>query len=136
MQNLSMLLRAVTPKHNGDYRCINYLHSFRIENKVKSHKNVSKNNGYGHVKMSEEFDKILDVIKFRNPWIFSLLSMQIPHLYLKKYREAIVIPKKSTTTKISKYTVWGHCWFDSRKSKQDYTWGENCMKKFCKNLGG
>ena len=48
-------------------------------------------------------------------------------------------PKKSSTTEINKHTPSGyllftHCSFDKTKNKLDYYRGEDCMKKFCKDL--
>ena len=47
-------------------------------------------------------------------------------------------PKKTLTTKVnnhtaSSYSLFTHCSFDATK-KLDYYRGNNCMKKFCKNL--
>ena len=33
---------AVTSKHKGDFHCLNCLHYFRAENKLKSHEKVCK----------------------------------------------------------------------------------------------
>ena len=46
-------------KNNGDCSCINCLHSFRTENKLKSHENVCKNHAYCCVKVPEKFENIL-----------------------------------------------------------------------------
>ena len=43
----------------GNYYCINCLHSFETEKKLKSHENVCKIHDYFHVKMPEEFDNTL-----------------------------------------------------------------------------
>ena len=48
-------------------------------------------------------------------------------------------PEKSSTTEINKqtpsgYPLFTHCSFDEIKSKLDYYRGEDCMKKFCKDL--
>ena len=48
-------------------------------------------------------------------------------------------PEKSSTTEINKHTPSGyslftHCSFDKTKNKLDYYRGEDCMKKFCKDL--
>ena len=40
---LSALLHATTSKHKYDFYCLNCLHSFQTENKLESHKKVSKN---------------------------------------------------------------------------------------------
>ena len=48
-------------------------------------------------------------------------------------------PKESSTTKINKHTPSGyslftHCSFDKTKNNLDYYRGQDCMKKFCKDL--
>ena len=48
-------------------------------------------------------------------------------------------PNESSTTEINKHTPSGyslftHCSFDKTKNKLDYYRGQDCMKKFCKNL--
>ena len=53
--------------------------------------------------------------------------------YLKK------TPNESSTTEINKhvpsgYSIFTHCSFDQSKNKLDYYRGEDCMKKFCKDL--
>ena len=42
-KKISALLHGVTSKHKGDFYYLNCLHSFRTENKRKSHENVCKN---------------------------------------------------------------------------------------------
>ena len=56
-EKLSSLLQGVTSKNNGDYYFISCPHSFRTENKFKSHENMCKKYDYCHVKMPEEFGK-------------------------------------------------------------------------------
>ena len=48
-------------------------------------------------------------------------------------------PEESSTTKINKhtpsgYSIFTHCSFDKSKNKLNYYRGEDCMKKFCKDL--
>ena len=48
-------------------------------------------------------------------------------------------PNELSTTKINKHTPSGyslftHCSFDNSKNKLNYYRGEDCMKKFCKDL--
>ena len=48
-------------------------------------------------------------------------------------------PNKSSTTKINKhspsgYSIFTHCSFDESKNKFNYYRGDDCMKKFCKDL--
>ena len=42
VKKLSTLLRGITSKHHSDFYFLNYLHSLRTENKLKSHENVCK----------------------------------------------------------------------------------------------
>ena len=59
VEKLSALLRRITSNHNGDFYCINCLHSFRTRNKLKNHKNVCKNHDYCHIEIPKENNKIL-----------------------------------------------------------------------------
>ena len=48
-------------------------------------------------------------------------------------------PNKSSTIKINKhtpsgYSIFTHCSFDESKNKLNYYRGDDCMKKFCKDL--
>ena len=48
-------------------------------------------------------------------------------------------PNESSTTKTNKhtpsdYSLFTHCSFDNSKNKLNYYRGEDCMKKFCKDL--
>ena len=42
-KEISVLLREITSKHYSDFYCLNCLHSFRTEYKLKSHKNLCEN---------------------------------------------------------------------------------------------
>ena len=59
VKNLSALLRGITSKHNGDFYCLNYLHSFRTENKLKSHEKVCKNKDFCGILMPSQKENIL-----------------------------------------------------------------------------
>ena len=43
LNKLSSLLRRITSKHHGDFCCLNCVHSFRTENKLKYHKKINWN---------------------------------------------------------------------------------------------
>ena len=59
-KKLSTLLRGLTSKHRGDFYCLNCLHSFRTENKLKSHEKVCKNKDFCGIVISSEKDNILE----------------------------------------------------------------------------
>ena len=54
VKKLSALLRGITPKNNADFYFLNCLHSFRIKNKLESHKKVCENKDFCNVIMSSE----------------------------------------------------------------------------------
>ena len=136
---MSALLRGITSKHNGDFYCLNSLHSFRTENKLKKHRNVCEDHDYCYVEMPEEGNKIL---KYNH----EEKSMKVPFFIyadLESLLEKMITwynnPKNLLTTKINKHTPSGYllftyCLFDATKNKLDYYRGKNCMRKFCLDL--
>ena len=64
-KKLSTLLRGITSKHDGDFYCLNCLHSFRTENKLKSHEKVCKN--ICGITMPSEKKNILEFNQYMKP---------------------------------------------------------------------
>ena len=60
VKNLSELLTGITSKLHGCFHCLNYFHSFRTENKFKSHEKVCKNKDFCGIVMPSEKTKILE----------------------------------------------------------------------------
>ena len=58
-EKLFALLRWITSKHDGDFYCLNYLHSLRTEKKVKSHQKVCKNKYFCGIVLPSQKDNIL-----------------------------------------------------------------------------
>ena len=54
VKKLSTLLRGLTSKHQEDFYCLNCLHSFRTENKLKSREKVCKNKNFCGIAMPSE----------------------------------------------------------------------------------
>ena len=50
--NLSTIFRIIILNHVAGFYCLNCLHSFRTENKLKAHKNVCKNYDYWYLEMT------------------------------------------------------------------------------------
>ena len=108
MKKLSTLLRRKTSKHHGDFYYLNCFHSFRTENKLKSHQKVCKNKDFcGIVKPSEK-DKILEFKQHmksnKMPYI---IYADIESLILKIDGHA-KNPEKSSTTKIGQHILCGY----------------------------
>ena len=101
--------------------------------------NVYKNHDYCYVEMSKEDNKIL---KYNH----GEKSMKVPFIiyadlepFLEKMSTCHNNPKKSSTTKINKHTLFGYslftdCSIDATKNKLDCYRGKYCMERFCKDL--
>ena len=60
VKKLSELLHGINSKHKCDFCCLNCLHSFRTENKRKSHEKVGKNIDFCGIVVASEKDNMLE----------------------------------------------------------------------------
>ena len=60
VKKLSALLHGITSKLKGDFYCLNCLHSFITENKLKYHEKICKNKDFCGIVMPSEKNKILE----------------------------------------------------------------------------
>ena len=139
VKNLSRLLTGITSNHDGDFHCLNCFHSYRTKNKFEAHKKICENRDYCHVEMPTKDN---NTIKYNQ----GEKSIKLPFVVyadleclLEKMSTCYNNPEKSSTTKINKHTLPGysiftHCSFNKSKNKLNYYRGEDCMKKFCKDL--
>ena len=118
VKKLPALLRRITSNHNGDFYCINCLHSFRtkLKQKIIKHKNICKNDYY--IEIPEEYNKILK-------YVYGQKCIKLPFtIYadleplLNKIDTCYNNLKSSSTTKInnrtpSGYSSFTHCSFDT-----------------------
>ena len=51
VKKLPALFCKIKSKYDGDFYCLNCLHSFRTENKLKEHENVCKNHDYCYIEL-------------------------------------------------------------------------------------
>ena len=58
LEKLSALLRGITPQHNGDFYCLNSLHSFRTKSKPELRQKVCENKDCCVVAMPSEDTKV------------------------------------------------------------------------------
>ena len=63
----SALLRGITSKNknNGDFYCLNCLHSFRTKKKLESHKRECKNIDFCNVIMPSKDTKLLEFNQYQ-----------------------------------------------------------------------
>ena len=139
VKNLSRLLRGITSNHDGDFYCLNCLHSYRTKIKLGAHKKICENCNYCHVEMPTKDN---NTIKYNH----GEKSLKLPFVFyanleclLEKMSTCYNNPEESSTTKINKhkpsgYSIFTHSSFDKSKNKLNYYRGEGCMKTFCKDL--
>ena len=83
VKKLSALICKITSKHDGDFYCLNCLHSFSTENKLKKHKNICKNHDYYYIEIPKE-KSILRYNYAEKSMKLNLLFVLTWSLYLKK----------------------------------------------------
>ena len=84
IKKLSALVKRITAKHNGDFYCLNHIHSFRTENKLKSHEKVCKNKDFCAIIMPSLKDNILPFNQYMSQIKCHTLFMLTLNLWLKK----------------------------------------------------
>ena len=103
VKKLSALLRRITSKHYGDFYCLNCFHSFRTNNKLKSHKRVFENKDFCNVITSSEDIKILEFNQYqksdKTPFIICA-DLEYIKERIDGYKNN---PENSSTTKVSKH---------------------------------
>ena len=137
VKKLSALLRGITSKHDGDFYCLNCLHSFR--KKLESHKNVCKNKNFCSAEMSCEDTKILEFNQYQKfgkaPFIiYANLEYLIEKIDGLKYN-----PENASTTKVRQQIPSGFSMSTIPSCKNiekqhDVYRGKDCMKKFCESF--
>ena len=64
-KKLCALLRGIMYEHDGDFYCLTCLHSFRIKNKVESHKKVCENKDFCNIVMPSKDTKMLEFNQYK-----------------------------------------------------------------------
>ena len=83
VKKLPAFFCKIPSKHDGDFYCLNCLHSFSTENKLKKHKNICKNHDYYYIEIPKE-KSILRYNYAEKSMKLNLLFVLIWSLYLKK----------------------------------------------------
>ena len=139
VKSLSGLLTGITSNHKEDFYCLNCFHLNRTKTKLESHKKICENRDYCNVEMPNESNKIIKYNQGEKSIKSPFIIYADLECLLEKISTCYNNPEKSSTTEINKHTPSGyslftHCPFDETKNKLDYYRGEDCMKKFCKDL--
>ena len=139
VKNLSRLLRGITSNHDGDFYCLNCFHSYRTKNKLDAHKKICENHEYCHIEMPTKDNNIIKYNQGEKSLKLPFIIYAYLECLLEKKNSCYNNPEESSTTKINKHTPLGysivtHWSFDKSKNKLNYYRGDDCMKRFCKDL--
>ena len=139
VKSLSALLRGITSNHDGYFYCLNCFHTYRTKNKLGKHKQICKSYDYCNVEMPNEDNNIIKYNQGEKSMKSSFVIYADLECLLEKINTCYNNPEESSTTEINKhipsgYSLFTHCSFDKTKNKLDCYRGEDCMKKFCKDL--
>ena len=112
----------MTSNHNGDFYCLNCLHSYRTKEKLKKLEKVCNNHDCCYVKMPKEYERILEY----NPGEKSLKVLFIIYSDLECLIEKMDSCQndfKKSTEKKAEHMPSGYSWitccsFDTSKNEQ------------------
>ena len=57
VKRISVLLRGITSRHNGDFYCLNCFHSYTTENKLRKHEKICTDHDFCFFKMPDDDNK-------------------------------------------------------------------------------
>ena len=139
VKSLSRLLRGITSNHDGDYYCLNCFHSYRTENKLNAHKKVCENHDYCNIEMLSNDNNLINYNKGEKSLKLSFIIYADLECLLEKISTCYNNPNLSSTTKINQhfpsgYSIFTNCSFDKSYNNLSHYRGEDCMKRFCKDL--
>ena len=102
------LLRGIASKHHGNFYSLNCVHSFRTENKLKSHEKIYKNKDFCGIAMYSEKDNILEFNQYikSNKTLFIIYNDT--ESLIRKIDGCTNNPENSSTTKIGEYIPCGY----------------------------
>ena len=135
--SISRLFRGVASNNNGDFCCLNCLHSYRTENALKNHERLWNNYDYCKTLMPTKGKNIVKhnsgekTLKVANAIYFDLETLQI------KQQSAQNNPIQSYTEIKTINEVCGYSLALERtydKSTHKYYRAKDCMEQFCNDL--
>ena len=139
VRSLSRLLRGISSNHDGDYYCLICFHSYRTENKLNVHKKICENHEHCNIEMPSPNNNLIKYNQGEKSLELPFIVYADLECLLKKIDTCQNNPELSSTTKINQhipsgYSIYTNCSFDKSNNKLSYYRGEDCMKRFCKDL--
>ena len=101
-------MREITSKHDGDFCCLNFLHSFKtIKNKLESYKNCVKRKIFGILLCPLNTLRYQSFINIRNLIKIPFVIYADLQFLIEKFDGCKNNSEKSSTTKVSEHISSG-----------------------------
>ena len=107
-KKISAVLHGTTSKHRANFYCLNCLHSFKTENKLKSHEKVCKNKDFCGIVMPSEDDKLLEFNQYMKLGKMPYFIYGDTESLFKRIDGCANNPENSSTTKIGEHILCGY----------------------------
>ena len=132
IKNLSGLLRGIISNHNGEFYCLNCLHSYRPIIKLKKLEKICKNHDFCRLKMPRVDNNTLESKPGKKSLKHPFITYADLECLLLKMNTCNNNPNKSYTAakalhKPSGYSLLTSCLFDKSENKPTYYRGKNLL---------
>ena len=140
INSISKLFRGITSNNNGDFYCLNCLHSFRTDNGLKKHERLCNKHDYCEIVMPTE-DK--NILKYnhgeKSLKVANVIYLDTKSLLTKIQPQQNNNPQESYTKRNAIHEIRGYSLnlvrsYDSNKNIYSFYRGTDCAKKLCKDL--
>ena len=139
VKSISRLFRRITSTNNGDFYCLNCMHSFRTDNKLKKHGRLCNDKKFCEVIMPSPDKNILKYnlgeksLKAAHIFYLDLEALLVKHHSVQNNPDNSYTENKATHIP-SGYVLNLVTSYDSNKNTYTYYKGEDCIEHLCKNL--
>ena len=100
-------LLALTSKENGDFYCLNCLHSFRTKSKLESHKKISENKDFRNIINHSADLKMLEFNQYKKSVKAQFIVYADLEYLIEKIDGCKDNPKNSSATKVGEHIPSG-----------------------------
>ena len=137
VKSISRLSRGINSNHDGDFYCLNYMHSFCADNALKKHERLCGNHDYCDIVMPSKDKNILRYNSGEKSLnVANLIYFDLESLSIKNHSSQHNL-ERSYTEKKSTHEACGYSMTLIRsynKNEQRTYRGKDCMEKSCKDL--
>ena len=134
------MFRGITSNHDGDFYCLDFLHSFQTDNALKKHERFCNKHDYCEIVILTE-DK--NILKYnhgeRSLKIANVIYLDLESLLTKIQPQQNNNPKESYTERNTIHKACNYSLnlvrsYDSNKNMHSFHSGKDCTKKLCKDI--